>query len=97
MPQAAFCILLAMLEYGEEASACEMSVSSGYDTEKYSRLINKMVLLGWLSRPWCGRWMLTERGKIVAAIESARRTRRVKLGRPAHTVTLRQFLAMEAC
>jgi hypothetical protein len=94
MPEVAFCILIALLEH-DEATARQMSVATGYDVGKYMRPITQMMLLGWVVKPWNGVWKITERGKIVLAIETGRRSRRRRSGLPWKRFTLRKFLEME--
>lgn len=93
MPGVAFCILIALLEY-DEASVHQMSASSGYDVGKYIKVVNRMIMLGWVLKVWNGRWSITERGKIVAAIEVGRRSRSVRSrakGEKMKKMTVRRF------
>lgn len=94
MPEVVFCILMALLENSESSSA-QISAASGYQFDKYQRVAAHMVSLGWMRKPWNGKWQITERGKIVLAIEVGRRTKlRAKLrvvkeyGRLAHFMSI---------
>lgn len=91
MPEVAFCILIGLLEY-REASVHEMSAASGYDVGKYSMILARLVALGWLTKPWNGRWAISERGRLVSALEAARRQRDMRRGRRSRRITVRKFM-----
>ncbi len=92
MPEVVFCILMALLEYDSEASVHEMSAASGYDVGKYMKVVTRMMVLGWVVKPWNGRWSITERGKIAVAIEVGCRARSAASGTRRKKSQVRQFM-----
>jgi len=85
MPEFVFYILMALTEQ-DEMSVHELSAASGYNlgmegwVRSHWKTMRRMLALGLIRKPWNGRWMITERGKIALAIAVGRRSRRRALG-----------------
>ena len=92
MPEAAFCILMALVEYVGYASTHQISAASGYDVTRYWYMIKRLEDRGCVFKPFNGGWIITERGKIAVAIEVGRRARAVSSGVPRKRTQAREFM-----
>lgn len=88
MPEFVFCMLMALTEM-DEMSVHELAAATGYSLGAeglgggHWKAMQRMMEVGLVRKPWKGRWMITERGKIALAIEVGRRTRRLSQGKRA--------------
>jgi hypothetical protein len=74
MPEPVFAILGAILLVGGYATGAQVVAYSGYENGSMQRYLGTMKRLGWLEKN-SGVWFITERGKIVHAVETGRRTK----------------------
>lgn len=74
LPDVVIAILGAVVAL-ENGDAIEISDVSGYEISYFYRAAPPLLQRGWIFRPFHGKYQMTERGKIVLAIEIGRRTK----------------------
>jgi len=88
MPDVVFAILQTMIALGHGARPYELEDSSGYSLRTLRRFLPPIERRGWCQR---SPWRITERGKLVFAIETGRRTKARALGVPVVRQQARSF------
>jgi hypothetical protein len=79
MPTVVHVLLQCLVRLGGAATRYQLQADSGYDDLAY--LMPRLLDGGWVVAPYRGLWQITERGKIVCAIETGRRTKAVARGK----------------
>ncbi len=74
MPEPVFSILGALILLNGMGRRFEIIAYSGYENGSVMRYLGTMKKLGWIEKR-AETWFITERGKIVFAIESGRRVK----------------------
>ena len=75
MSEVVFCILMALIEYQGTAHFSDIECASGFTSDSFYGQARRLLSRGWISHPYYGCWMITERGKIALAVEVGRRTK----------------------
>jgi hypothetical protein len=75
LPNATMAALRAIIEHGGFASRYQIQAASRYELLSSDRVLFTIQKYGWVYRPYNGFWAITERGKLVLAIEIGRRTK----------------------
>jgi DNA-binding IclR family transcriptional regulator len=77
LPEAIFATLTALVELMDRpASSHDIAAASGFSGNYLYRMSCRLESLGWVAA-LPGRWWITERGKIVLAIERGRRSKAI--------------------
>ena len=74
VPECVFSILSAILLAGNGCTRTNIVAYSGYEESSIRRFLGTMTRVGWISKN-ANLWFVTERGKIVHAVETGRRTK----------------------
>lgn len=88
MPEVVYAILEALIQLGGSGNRFSIPDISGYDYSSVVAISPSMVRHGVIGRRW-GLYWITERGRLVWALENARRTRAIANG----TFRLRAYTA----
>lgn len=75
LPDVTVAVLKAIIEYGGFANRFQIEAASRYQVLSSDRALFAIQKYGWVYRPYHGFWAITERGKIVLAVEIGRRTK----------------------
>jgi hypothetical protein len=75
LPDVVFAIMQAIVYYGGYANKYQVAADSGYSLGSVNRMIFSILDREWAYSPYNGLFGLTERGKLVLAIETGRRTK----------------------
>jgi hypothetical protein len=95
MPEVIFCVMMALTEF-QQASREQIIAASGYAWGSFDAVFPKMMEIGYIRKPWNGRWQITERGKIALAIEVGRRTKqRARMHKGRQRYSLKSFMLSE--
>ncbi len=71
----ALAILGALIEIDRPATIAEIIAASGYEEGSVRRVVIPLRRWGLVDKPFLGRYIIAERGKIALAIEVGRRTK----------------------